>query len=215
VTRGLRWALFSLVLLLFILAPFVFFEGLLESWSRRLLSGASNPGVVASVVVGLLALDVVLPIPSSFVAAFAVSLLGVVGGGLTVFVGLSAAAWVGYALGRVGGTPLASKIAGDHELVRARSMMDRYGVWVLVLCRGIPVLAETSTLFAGVVRQTPFAFGVVTTLGNLGVAAAYAAAGLFSLPGGLELLLPFVFGLLVPGLSWLSVRALLARRASP
>lgn len=213
--RWLRWSLFALVLLLFILLPFVLFERPLEAWSQALLSGSKHAGWVAVGVVFLLAVDVVLPIPSSLVAAFAISVLGAAGGGAAVFVGLTAAAWAGYGLGRLGGTPLAERVAGKDELARASRLMGRHGYWVLVLCRGVPVLAEASTLFAGAVKQAPWAFFVITSVGNLGVAAAYATLGFFELPPGLDVVGPFVFALAIPALAWVAFRSLVASRPSP
>jgi membrane protein DedA with SNARE-associated domain len=162
-------------------------------------------------VVFLLASDVVLPIPSSFVSAGAVALLGASQGGLAIALGMSAAAWLGYGIGRWGGEPLARRMAGPKELERARRMMDRYGDWVLLVCRGVPVLAEASTLLAGATRTSSWRFGLVTTLGNLGLACAYALIGLFDLSGAWALLAPFAFGIAVPALAMLLLRPLASR----
>jgi membrane protein DedA with SNARE-associated domain len=37
-------------------------------------------------------------------------------------------------------------MAGPGELERAQRMMERYGNWVMLICRGVPVLAEASGL---------------------------------------------------------------------
>ena len=87
-------------------------------------------------------------------------------------------------------------------------MMDRYGSWVLLVCRGVPVVAEASTLLAGATRVPAWRFAVVTGLGNLGLASAYALIGFLLLSGGWALAAPFAFGIAVPALALLLLRPL-------
>ena len=59
--------------------------------------------------------------------------------------------------------------------------MRRYGDWTILICRPVPVLAEASVIFAGLVGA-PFArFFALTALSNLGIALGYAAFGAFSM----------------------------------
>ncbi|HEX2873978.1 MAG TPA: VTT domain-containing protein [Polyangiaceae bacterium] len=207
----LRWTALTCLVLALILVPFALWEESITAWSTRLLTPAAGRATVALLVLALLAGDVVLPIPSSFVSAGAVALLGVWQGGLAIALGMTLAAWLGYALGRSGGEPLARRMAGESELERARRMMDRYGNWVVLLCRGVPVLAEASTLLAGATRVSAGRFLVVTTLGNVGLACAYALIGVLNLRGAWALIAPFAFGIAVPGLAILLLRPLTRR----
>jgi uncharacterized membrane protein YdjX (TVP38/TMEM64 family) len=201
-----RWTLLACLVLALILLPFALWEQPITALSARLLAPSSGRVTLAAIVVLLLASDVLLPIPSSFVSAGAVALLGAAQGGITVAIGMTAAAWLGYALGWWGGEPLARRMAGPGELERARRMMARHGSWVLLVCRGVPVLAEASTLLAGATRSSAFRFGLVTALGNLGLSAAYAAIVVLSLSGPSALLAPFALGVAVPGLALLLAR---------
>jgi membrane protein DedA with SNARE-associated domain len=196
------------LVLALILVPFALWEEPINAWVARLLAPAAGRATLAALVVLLLASDVLLPIPSSFVSAGAVSLLGAGQGGLTIVMGMTAAAWLGYALGRFGGEPLTRRLAGERELERARRMMSRYGSWVLLVCRGVPVVAEASTLLAGATRLSAWRFALATSLGNVGLGCAYAAIGLLQLSGGLALAAPFAFGIAVPGLALLLMRPL-------
>jgi membrane protein DedA with SNARE-associated domain len=207
----LRWTLLGCLTLALILVPFVLWEDTINVWSARLLAPTAGRVTLAALVVLLLAADVLLPVPSSFVSAGAVSLLGAVQGGVSVAVGMSFAAWLGYGIGRVGGEPLATRVAGAAELERARRMMARHGAWVVLVCRGVPVLAEASTLLAGATRTNALAFALASTLGNVGLAGAYALIGLLDLSGAAALLMPFVFGIAVPGVVILALRSLTAR----
>ena len=190
------------LVLALILVPFTLFEESVTRYSEQLMSSTSERRLLVGVVVTLLTADVLLPIPSSFLAAGAVSLLGGWQGGFAIAMGMTAAAWLGYAIGRWGGQPLARRVAGDAELVRAGRMMQRYGAWVLLLCRGVPVLAEASTLLAGTARLSLWQFGLVTALGNVGLAGAYATISILDLSGGLAVLAPFCFGVIVPAGAW-------------
>lgn len=203
----LRWTLLTCLVLALILIPFALWEDAITAWSTRLLAPTAGRVTLAVVVIFLLASDVLLPVPSSFVSAGAVSLLGALQGGLCIALGMTLGAWLGYALGRWGGEPLALRVAGPLELERARRMMDTRGNWVVLVCRGFPVLAEASTLLAGATRVRLMGFAVATTLGNVGLAAAYALIGVLNLSGVWALLAPFAFGIAVPGLMMLALRA--------
>ena len=207
----LRWTALTGLVLALILIPFALWEEPINAWSARLLTPVAGRATVALLVVLLLAGDVVLPIPSSFVSAGAVALLGAWEGGVTIAFGMTVAAWLGYGIGRFGGEPLARRVAGPDELTRARGMMGRYGSWVVLVCRGVPVLAEASTLLAGATRVNAWRFLLVTTLGNAGLSCAYALIGVLDLRGASALLAPFAFGILVPGLAMLLLRPLTRR----
>lgn len=176
----LRWSLFAALLLGFILVPFVLFEDGMNAWVETTLrSGAPLAAVTAAVVAFLLA-DIVLPIPSSFVLASAGLLLGAGLGTLVAFIGLSCASLAGYALGRWAGEPVAARIVGAAELARFRERAARHGDWLLVAFRALPVLAEATTLLAGMARMPLLRFVTLVSLGNAVVAALYAGIGAVS-----------------------------------
>lgn len=204
----LRWTILTCLVLALILVPFALWEETINTWTARALAPAAGRATLAALVILLLAVDILLPIPSSFVSAGSVALLGAWQGGLTITLGMSLAAWLGYGLGRLGGEPLALRLAGASELKRASRMMSRYGSWVLLVCRGVPVVAEASTLLAGATRVPAWRFALVTGLGNIGLGCAYAAIGLLQLSGAAALLAPFAFGVAVPALALLLMRPL-------
>jgi membrane protein DedA with SNARE-associated domain len=204
----LRWIALTFLVLLSILVPFALWEDEVTALSVRLLAPPMGRAMLSASVVVLLGSDVLLPVPSSFVSAGAVALLGAPWGGVSIVLGMTLGAWVGYGLGRWGGEPLARRMVGPEELERARRMMQRFGSWVLLVCRGMPVLAEASTLLAGATRLNPLRFGLVTALGNAGLALAYALIALLELTGYTAWLAPFAFGIALPGLSLLASRAL-------
>lgn len=205
------WTLLAVATTAFILVPFALWEQSIFELSRSWLSATSRRVALFAVVVALLAADLALPVPSSFVAAAAVAALGPVAGALSVWTGMSVGAVVGYFLGRLGGTPLALRVVGASELERAERILARFGAWILIVCRGVPVLAEASTLLAGTARM-PFArFAFFTFGANFGLALAYAALSQVSDTGLLGALVPFALGIGVPLLA-LAIQKTLERR---
>jgi uncharacterized membrane protein YdjX (TVP38/TMEM64 family) len=209
--RVLRWAALAALLLALILVPFALLEQPMNEWSAASMNGDRQQALLAAATVLLLLADVLLPIPSSFVAAAAIGWLGPAAGGAAVWVGMTLAAFLGYAIGRFGGHGLVQRMVGAAELERAQRLMNRYGAWVLLLCRGVPVLAEASSLFVGATRLPFSRFLWVVALGNLGLAAAYATTHWFELDELGTVIAPFVLGILLPGLLLLGVRAISSR----
>ena len=206
VTRSfpaLRWIIASLVLLACILVPFVLFEARIEAWTGSTLAFVDgHPALAYTIIVALLAGDVVLPVPSSLVSVAAGALLGFWGGFTAIWLGLSIGCLVGYALGRGGGRPALRRIVGADELERAARLYAGRGSAALVLARGVPVLAEASVIGAGAARMPFMRFVLLTSIANLAVAAAYAIVGALALSSGSFFL--FFFGLTaLPALSWL------------
>jgi len=176
----LRWSLFTALLLGFILVPFVVLEDDMNAFVEHTLQSGASMALVTAAVVAFLLADIVLPIPSSFVLATAGYLLGGGVGTLVCFVGLSCASLAGYALGRWAGQPVAERIVGAAQLARFREQSARHGDWLLVAFRAMPVLAEATTLLAGMARMPLPRFVLLASLGNAVVAALYAWIGALS-----------------------------------
>ena len=117
---------------------------------------------------------------------------------------------IGYAFGaKAAGA--ARRMVGEDGLARASTVMDRHGSWALVVCRPIPVLAESSVVFAGLVHSPVQSFAWMTTLSNLGIALAYAAVGAYSMEVQ-SFLLTFVAALALPGIAMLAGKLWLTRQ---
>jgi uncharacterized membrane protein YdjX (TVP38/TMEM64 family) len=103
--------------------------------------------------------------------------LGVVGGTLASFAGLSIGAALGFALARRWGSRFAARFSRAGELERTQRIARQYGPAVLVLTRAVPVLAEASVLLMGVHNLPWRRFLPPVLLSNLGIALAYSAFG--------------------------------------
>lgn len=175
-----RWGVFVALLLAFILVPFMLLQGRMnEVVQHSLQTGASVAAITGAVVLFLLA-DIVLPVPSSFVLATTGYLLGLPLGTAVGFAGLSCASLAGYALGRYAGGPVAQRIVGRAQLERFADLTARHGDWLLVAFRAMPVLAEATTILAGISRMPLPRFFAVVSVGNGIVALVYAWIGAVS-----------------------------------
>lgn len=208
--QKLRWLLLWTLLLALVLLPFLLFEKQFDALAVWLAAGNASGWFTATTIGALLALDVFLPVPSSIVSTGAGVLLGFWRGLAVIWSGMTIGCVLGYAVGaRAAGA--ARRLVGEESLGRAGKVMDQYGSLAIVLCRPIPVLAEASTVFAGLVRRplTPFLF--LTSASNLGIAVAYAAVGAYSMKME-SFLLTFLGALALPGLALVAGRLWLGRR---
>jgi uncharacterized membrane protein YdjX (TVP38/TMEM64 family) len=210
-TRVRGWALVLGLLVLAVLAPFALFGAPLEHWSLERLSAPAPGLAIAALALGLLTVDVLLPIPSSLVAVAAGHALGVVAAAAVVWVGLTLSCVLGYGLGRWLGAPGLRRLLGPDEVERTAARLQRpRGLLLLAACRAVPVASEVTVLVAGSLRLPWKWFLAVTSLANAGLAVIYAAAGALSaLPG--HGLLALLAGIALPGLALLALPALLRR----
>lgn len=200
----MRWIVVSLVLLALILVPFFLFETQFNALAEQLMRREASSASVAAAIVALLASDVFLPIPSSIVAAAAGVLLGFWPGAGAIWAGMMAACALGYWFGaRASGA--ARAFVGADGMARAERLSARYGDYAIVVCRPVPVLAEASVIFAGIVRRPIRRFLAVTFWSNVGMALGYAAIGAFSMRVE-SFLLAFVGSITLPALAMLAAK---------
>src|ERR1051325_8864098 len=98
--------------------------------------------LAASLGVGLLVADVLLPVPSSLVMVAHGALFGVALGTLLSLLGSIGAALFGFAIGRRGGK-LLERAVTSADRARANKMLARWGTLAVIVTRPVPLLAET------------------------------------------------------------------------
>ena len=169
--RLLCLTLMPALVLAAILVPFLILDDRLETATTAFLAGAGDM-TVALAAVALLAGDVLLPVPSSLVSLAAAGALGMGLGALTIWTGMTLGCLIGWATGRGLLAPLDRAIEG-----RTDAAPSRWGVWVLILCRPVPVLAEMSVLVAAARGMRLDVLMLACSLANLPVAVAYGWFG--------------------------------------
>jgi uncharacterized membrane protein YdjX (TVP38/TMEM64 family) len=196
----MRWAILWILLIGMVLLPFLLFEQQFNGFAEYVTRSDASRWLVASAVFSLLALDVFLPVPSSIVSTASGVLLGFAIGTAVVWGGMMAGCLLGYAVGSRG-SGAARRLVGVDGIDRAARLVKRYGDLTIVLCRPVPVLAEASVVFAGLVGANYSRFLRLTATSNLGIAAGYAAVGAYSRRlDSYSFLIAFLGALLLPGL---------------
>lgn len=198
-----RWIFPAALLAALILVPFALWQDEVSAWTATLATAGRPRWTAGGALAALLALDVVLPVPSSVASTAAARLLGFWTGLLVSWSGMTAGALLGYWLGR---RAPGLRLVGPSEMNRLRQAWKRNGDWVVVLFRAVPVMAEASVVFAGLATMPAGRFLTMAALSNLGISLVYAAAG--SLSARLDsFLLAFTAAVALPGLAMLTSRA--------
>jgi uncharacterized membrane protein YdjX (TVP38/TMEM64 family) len=195
--------------LLTVVAMIVFFTILfviVEALGVPLLSDPTpwmkHGGILAaSIGVGLLIADVVLPVPSSIVMVAHGALFGVLWGTTLSLVGSVGAAVFGFAIGRRGGK-LLERAVTPAERERASSILERWGTLAIIVTRPVPLLAETVAIMAGASSMSWRAIILASIAGSLPMALLYALTGA-AVADLQNTALMFGVVLLVAGLFWL------------
>lgn len=201
-----RWVLFwAFVVIALILTPFVLFGAQVEAWTEDFVSAYHRRAWIALVLGLLLALDILAPTPSSLVSTAAGFLLGFVQGTLVSWAGMTISCLIGFWIGAKFGRAAAQRLVGKGELERLEDLNRRFGDWVVIISRPVPMLAEASVLLAGTSNMPRYRFLFLSSLSNLGISAVYAATGAFSATVN-SFLLAFGAAVLLPALAMFLAR---------
>ena len=186
--------LLSVAALLVPLVPFLLFGTRLDTLVAGWLDPPPSPAVVALLEVGVLAADLLLPVPSSVVATYGGARLGVVLGTLCAWTGMTIGALAGWWLGRSAGGRALDRLGAEDRSAIARGQ-ERLGPMLVVLTRPLPLLAEAAALAAGGTGMPLRTFLPAVAVGNAVIAAAWSGLGAL---GREELSLTMLVALVVP-----------------
>lgn len=202
---GIKWILLTVAILILLLIPFILFGDSLENWTNNFIQSTPT-NLIASLVIGfLLSIDIVAPVPSSIVSTAGGYFLGFIGGTLISLAGMTISCLIGYWIGAKLGRPAAERFVDTKEISRFESLQKKYGDWIIVVSRSIPLLAETSVLFAGIGHMKISRFIFMVTVSNLGISMVYAAVGAYSAHIN-SFLFAFAAAILFPGVMILILR---------
>lgn len=148
---------------------------------------AEHSIAAGAIGVGLLLVDVALPVPSSAVMVAHGAIFGLWPGTLLSMIGSVGATLLSFGLGRAGNATIRRFVTpAEHE--RAGALLRRWGLLAIVVTRPVPLVAETVAILAG---ASPLSWAQVllgAILGALPAALLYAAAGAMAVSTGSELL---------------------------
>jgi membrane protein DedA with SNARE-associated domain len=157
--------------------------GDLADLARQAVTAGGYPGIFAA----MFAETVFPPIPSELVlplAGFEASRgsLQFVATVLAATAGSLVGAWALYALGRFGGRPAALRWGRilrvtAADLQRSEGWFDRWGRWVVLVGRFVPLARSIVSIPAGMMRMRLGEFSLLTALGSLVWNVVLAGAG--------------------------------------
>lgn len=175
---GIKGILLTSAILILLLIPFVLFGDPLDNWTNSFFQSEPS-NLIASLVIGsLLSIDVIAPVPSSILSTAGGYFLGFIGGTIISLVGMTISCLIGYWIGAKFGRAAALRLVDTKEISGFESLQKKYGDWIIIISRSVPLLAETSVLFAGIGRMKFNRFISMVTISNLGISMVYAAVGL-------------------------------------
>jgi uncharacterized membrane protein YdjX (TVP38/TMEM64 family) len=178
-------------------------EGAVEAWVTHAGTGS------AVTVVTLLAVDLLLPVPSSLVMILSGAAFGVWWGAALSLVGSIGGEWLGFELVRHYGRPWSRRMVTDDEIRALDRVFARHGAAAIAVTRALPVVMETMSVVAGMSRMSRTSFLVASLLGTAPIVVVYAYAGAVARETGS--LVPAVIILIaVAGAGWIWYRARIA-----
>ena len=149
-----------------------YFEGLFTE------EAAAQPGPWDWLfAVGLLTLDVFLPIPTTAVLATLGMAYGPWLGGLIGTLGTFAAGTTGYGLCRVLNERTARFLVGEKSMEIGGKFFEQSGGWVIALSRWTILLPELLSCYAGLMRMPPRQYFAALLCGTLPMSFTYAWLG--------------------------------------
>lgn len=212
-TSRVRWQAIPLTVLVVVLVSYVALEvsGLVSFTDTLDRLRSSGRLAVAVTIFTLLLVDSVLPVPSSPLIALAGSVFGAPVGAMLTIAGSMACSAASYGVGRFASPWVRRRIVDDEELREMDEWTDRFGRWMFVFSRGLPLMTETVGTSAGIARVPLARFLWYTLLGTVPVCLIYVIAGSYAetAQGILEIA---TLGFLVPIVLWYVVRRILRRK---
>ena len=101
-------------------------------------------------------------------------------GSLASMVGMTVSASLGYWLARWFGRPLVRRLSRETDLERAEKINHRFGPGMILITRGVPVLAEASVLLTGMHGLSWRRFLVPMLVSNLILSTGYSLIGYYA-----------------------------------
>jgi membrane protein DedA with SNARE-associated domain len=158
------------------LVPFLACGARLDAIVAGWLDPPPAPAALAVFEVGVLAADLLLPVPSSMVTTLGGASLGIVAGTVCAWAGMTAGSLAGWWLGRRTAGRALKRIRPEDRAAVAREER-RLGPLLVVVTRPLPLIAEAVALFAGAAGMPLGRFLAAAAGGNLAIAFAWSLAG--------------------------------------
>ena len=175
-------------------------EPMVEAWIQ---TAGTNEAVL---IVALLAVDILLPVPSSLVMIVSGAAFGVLWGSVLALAGSIAGEWLGFELARAYGPRASAWLIGRTDTDRLARLFSRHGAAVVAISRALPILMETLSVVAGLSGMRRRTFLAASFIGTAPIVVVYAYAGAASREAG-SLVPAIIITMAVFGFGWIAYRA--------
>ena len=155
-------------------------------------------------IVGLLMLDVFLPVPATAALAALGMTFGPWLGGLYGCLGTFLSGALGYGLCRLANERISRFLVGDMGMAMGKRFFGRSGFWAIVLSRWTILLPELLSCFAGLIRMPAKTYFAALVCGVVPLSFVYAWLGSLKITQEYQLLALGVSAA-VPVLIWIVV----------
>jgi len=204
----LLWVFLGLAALFLI--PFLLWGERLEVTPELIAERLRSFGPWAwAVALLLLAADLFLPVPATAVLAALGFLYGPLAGGTLGALGSVSSGLIGYGLCRALGRGVALRLVGERDLDRGARLFERFGAWLVVLSRWLPLFPEVISCAAGLIRMPWTRFAAALVCGSVPMSFTYAWVGH---AGNRHPGLATALSLLGPPVLWILIGRLLTER---
>jgi uncharacterized membrane protein YdjX (TVP38/TMEM64 family) len=173
-----RYIYIFICICLFTVLTFVVFETSGYSF-EALLTNSSSKSWLALLSLLLLATDVLLPIPSSFIMVSNGALFNFLPGGLLSLAGGLLSCSAGYFIG-LKAKGMINKYIPAFQQEQATRFLEKYGALAMIASRPIPVLAEAVAIMSGTLRWSFKNVFVYSLMGLVPICFIYSFTGAYS-----------------------------------
>ncbi|MEM8749955.1 MAG: VTT domain-containing protein [Pseudomonadota bacterium] len=144
-------------------------------------AGAIDPWVLASVVIGLLFIDLFVAVPTLTITILAGFFLGFGPGLAASLVGVTAAAFAGYTISWFWGDRIIPHLVKDQlEREKLSASFHAHGPLMILLARAAPILPEVTSCMAGATKMNIWRFSIFLAIGTIPYVAIATYAGSIS-----------------------------------
>ena len=181
-----------LIFCVVIILIFVFFGNAETYFHDMLLQAQEDKQYYSLLSFLILGSDIILPVPSSIIMHINGMVLGTFWGGLLSLFSVMSSSVLGYYLGKS-----TKWMTNRNEAKKGNSFLQKYGVFAIIISRGIPILSESIVLVCGYNRFNFRSFIIYSLIGYVPVCWIYAFFGdlsnnLFFIAVTISIMLSFI-----------------------
>lgn len=173
-----RLLVIFLICCVLVVTTFLLFEDL-EHWITANINSGKSVFTYTLLSFSFMALDTLLPIPSSLLMILNGKILGPFPGTLLSLVSSLLASVFGFYLGRRA-NPFFDKFFAAQDKVYSNNLFRKFGNLAITISKALPVVSEAISFVAGTTAMPFKTFLLYSAIGHFVVSVGYAYVGSFS-----------------------------------